>query len=32
MWADRGDEIYPGSGVPWAELIDYLDQARTMAG
>lgn len=28
MWAERGDELYPGSGVPWTGLVDYLDRAR----
>jgi MerR family transcriptional regulator, thiopeptide resistance regulator len=31
MWAERGDEIYPGSGIPWADLVNYLDRARTVA-
>jgi DNA-binding transcriptional MerR regulator len=29
MWAERGEEIYPGAGIPWAELVEYLDRARS---
>lgn len=28
MWAERGEEIHPGHGIPWAELVAYLDRAR----
>jgi len=30
MWAERGEEVYPGSGVPWRELVEFLDRARTV--
>lgn len=28
MWAERGEEIRPNWGIPWAELADYLERAR----
>ena len=28
MWADHGEEIHPNWGIPWAGLVDYLQQAR----
>jgi hypothetical protein len=28
LWADHGEEAYPGSGIPWADLVAYLDRAR----
>jgi DNA-binding transcriptional MerR regulator len=28
MWADHGEEIHPNWGIPWAALVDYLQQAR----
>jgi DNA-binding transcriptional MerR regulator len=28
MWAERGEEVYPGTGIPWAALVEYLDRAR----
>jgi DNA-binding transcriptional MerR regulator len=31
LWAERGDEIYPGSGIPWGALVDFLDRARRSA-
>jgi MerR family transcriptional regulator, thiopeptide resistance regulator len=32
LWAERGEEVYPGSGIPWSDLVDFLDQARASAG
>ena len=29
LWADHGEQAYPGSGIPWADLVAYLDAART---
>jgi MerR family transcriptional regulator, thiopeptide resistance regulator len=29
MWAERGEKVYPGAGIPWGDLADYLDRART---
>lgn len=29
MWAEHGEEVYPGAGIPWAALADYLDRARS---
>jgi DNA-binding transcriptional MerR regulator len=31
MWAERGEEAYPGAGIPWGDLVDYLDRARATA-
>jgi DNA-binding transcriptional MerR regulator len=28
LWADHGEEIHPNWGIPWAGLVDYLQQAR----
>ena len=28
MWAERGEEVFPGTGIPWAALVEYLDRAR----
>jgi DNA-binding transcriptional MerR regulator len=32
LWAERGKEVYAGSGIPWDDLVDFLDQARAFAG
>jgi DNA-binding transcriptional MerR regulator len=32
LWAERGKEVYPDSGIPWGDLVDFLDQARAFAG
>jgi MerR family transcriptional regulator, thiopeptide resistance regulator len=29
MWAEHGEEVYPGAGIPWAALAEYLDRARS---
>ncbi len=31
LWAEHGEEVYPGAGIPWAGLVDYLDLAREPA-
>jgi DNA-binding transcriptional MerR regulator len=31
LWAERGEEVYPGAGIPWGDLVDFLDQARASA-
>lgn len=28
LWAERGEEVYPGAGIPWSALTEYLDRAR----
>jgi DNA-binding transcriptional MerR regulator len=28
MWAEHGEEIQPGHGIPWAGIVAYLDAAR----
>jgi MerR family transcriptional regulator, thiopeptide resistance regulator len=32
MWTERGEEMYPGAGIPWAALAGYLDGARSARG
>jgi DNA-binding transcriptional MerR regulator len=29
MWAEHGEELNPGHGVPWAKIVEYLDKARS---
>jgi MerR family transcriptional regulator, thiopeptide resistance regulator len=28
LWAEHGEEVQPNWGIPWAALVDYLQQAR----
>jgi MerR family transcriptional regulator, thiopeptide resistance regulator len=28
MWAEHGEELNPGHGIPWADIVEYLDKAR----
>ncbi|HEX3778029.1 MAG TPA: MerR family transcriptional regulator [Pseudonocardiaceae bacterium] len=28
LWAEHGEEVQPNWGIPWADLVDYLQQAR----
>jgi hypothetical protein len=32
MWAERGEEIHPGHGIPWAAIVACLDAAREASG